>query len=429
MRTRLRQGARLAAVMAVALAPMLTGSAAGSAASSSSAVLGDSVPGPVLGGHKDSLLSPTPPPQDIEPQTTLVGKRDKDRKFRVDGPRGSRVWTVSALASHDLPQAALTAYKNAAAAVNRTDSTCQMPWTLLAGIGRVESDHGRYGGSVLSTDGVSRPAIIGIALDGRGPVAAIRDSENGRMDGDKVWDRAVGPMQFIPTTWQYAGRDGDGDGQVNPHDLDDAALAAAAYLCSGTGSMLDDGSARAAIFRYNPSDYYVALVQAFERGYRTGVFAIPSPPPPPEQADKPRKKRDRDRDDGSTPDTTASPKPKPKPSDEPSPKPSPSPTPTPKPSPSPSPKPPTLTVLEGDLVTCGAGWCVGSTPLDLGPAGQLAAQAADDFDGDGATETNTAELNGLVGFFVTLKVASGTKPAVVYLVEGYDYRFADGSFA
>jgi hypothetical protein len=377
-----------------------------------------------------------PAPQDIEPQTTLVGKSDKDRKIRVDGPRGSRVWTASALASHDLPQAALTAYKRAAAAVNRTDPACQMPWTLLAAIGRVESDHGRYGGSVLSTDGVSRPAIIGIALNGKGPVAAIRDSENGRMDGDKVWDRAVGPMQFIPTTWAYAGRDGDGDGQMNPHDLDDAALAAAGYLCSGTGSMLDDGPVTAAIFRYNPSDYYVALVQAFERGYRTGVFVIPSPPPPPDQADKPRKKsRDRDRSGAPSGGSSSNskPKPKPKPSEDPSPQPSPTPTPTPtpkpSPQPSPGPEPVKLVVLEGDLSACGTGWCVDGKALDLGPAEQLAGEAADDFDGDGTVETNTAELEGLAGFFVTLKVASGSKPAKVYVLEGFRYRNADGSFA
>ncbi|MGZ8743244.1 MAG: lytic murein transglycosylase [Nocardioides sp.] len=415
------------------LAPVLTGSGADTLAATSPLVGSDA---PVVPGPRETLLSPTPAPQDIEPQTTLVAKKDKNRKIRVDGPRGSRVWTASALASHDLPQAALTAYEDAAAAINRTDPSCQMPWTLLAGIGRVESDHGRYGGSVLSTDGVSRPAIIGIALNGKGPVAAIRDSENGRMDGDKVWDRAVGPMQFIPTTWAFAGRDGDGDGRMNPHDLDDAALAAAGYLCSGSGSMLDDGSATAGIFRYNPSDYYVALVQAFERGYRTGVFVIPSPPPPPDQVDKPRKKRrDRDRTDAPSGDTSTTPKPtpKPKPSDDPNPQPSPTPSPTPSPKPtpkpSPSPQPPKLSVLEGDLSACGAGWCVGGTALDLGPAGQLASEAADDFDGDGTVETNTAELEGLAGFFVTLKVASDSKPAKVYVLEGYDYRYADGSFA
>ena len=78
---------------------------------------------------------------------------------------------------------------------------CGLPWTLLAAIGRVESDHGRYGGSELGFDGRPQPAIVGIALNGQGPVRAIADTDGGQWDGDRVWDRAVGPMQFIPGTW------------------------------------------------------------------------------------------------------------------------------------------------------------------------------------------------------------------------------------
>jgi hypothetical protein len=350
---------------------------------------------------------------------------------------------VSSLASHDLPQAALTAYRNAAAALAQSDPSCQLPWTLLAGIGRVESDHGRYGGSVLSSDGVSRPAIIGVALNGRGPVAAIHDTDDGRLDGDKVWDRAVGPMQFIPSTWEWAGRDGVGNGKADPDDIDDTALAAAAYLCSGSGSMLDDASAKAAIFRYNPSDYYVALVQAFERGYRTGIFVIPSPAPPADETDGPKKKHRHHRAGHKAADSgkataTAAPKPKPAaqddPSPTPSPKPSPKPSPTPKPSPSPSPTPdpspsgPVLVTLSGSLAACD-GWCVGSTKLDLGPDGQLAGTAVHDFDGDGTTESMADELTGLAGRQGSLQVAEGAGPAVVYVIDGHDYRFADGTFA
>ena len=188
------------------------------------------------------------------------------------------MWTASSLAEHDLPSAALRAYKRAASSIDTTDPGCHLPWTLLAGIGRVESDHGRYGGSVLGNDGVPRPAIVGVALNGKGPVAAISDTDHGSFDGDTVWDRAVGPMQFIPSTWLGgAGRDGDGDGVESPNDIDDAALAAAAYLCGSGGDLSGTAAEDAAVFRYNPSDYYVALVTAFARGYRTGVFVIPSP--------------------------------------------------------------------------------------------------------------------------------------------------------
>ena len=399
-------------------------------------------------------LSHVPPglrPQVVAEQVTIAAglslrtKADRNRKISVTSSKGSRVWTASALAEHDLPSAAMRAYTNAARSIDATDPGCHLPWTLLAGIGRVESDHGRYGGSVLGNDGVPRPAIIGVALDGKGPVAAIRDTDHGAFDGDTVWDRAVGPMQFIPSTWEWAGRDGDGDGKVNPDDIDDTALAAAAYLCSGSGSMLDDAAAKAAIFRYNPSDYYVALVQAFEQGYRTGIFVLPSPPPP-GQDDGPKKHRhhkaaDKKKAHHAATTTKATPKPaaddpspkpsspSPKPSPSPSPKPSPTPSPTPKPSPSPSPSGPSLVTLSGSLTACDGGWCVGTRNLDLGPGTQLSGTAAHDFDGDGATESMTDELTGMAGTDVTLQVGDGTTPAVVYVIDGVDYRFADGTFA
>ena len=72
---------------------------------------------------------------------------------------------------------------------------------MVAAIGQVESDHGRYGGASVLANGMTAPSIVGLPLNGRGPVAAIHDTDNGVYDGDKVWDRAVGPMQFIPTTW------------------------------------------------------------------------------------------------------------------------------------------------------------------------------------------------------------------------------------
>ncbi|MFP5252583.1 MAG: lytic murein transglycosylase [Actinomycetes bacterium] len=436
MRWRIRHGTGFVAAATLALTPVLGGAQAPlvDAAPRLSADWVDVLPNLP---EEEGLAAHPPVPQQIAPQVTLVARSDGAREIRLEGPRGARVWTASALASHDLPQAALDAYKRAAATTARLDPSCRLPWTLLAGIGRVESDHGRYGGAVLSTDGVSRPAIIGIALDGRGPVAAIRDSDDGRMDRDPVWDRAVGPMQFIPTTWAYAGRDGDGDGERNPHDLDDAALAAAGYLCSGSGSLLDDASAKAAIFRYNPSDYYVALVQAFERGYRTGVFVLPSPPPPPDETDRPRKKRKPRETVRETREATTPPR-SPKPSGDgsvtptspkPSPKPSPTPTPTKQPSPTPSPTAdgPELVTLTGTLTACDGGWCVGGTRLDLGPDAQGGADAAHDYDGDTVIETNAGELDGLVGRSVSVQVEKGS--GVLYVLQGKDYRFADGTFA
>ena len=376
----------------------------------------------------------------------------KRGKVLVSSPKGTREWSASSMSDHGLPSAADRAYRTAARTMAGLDPSCQLPWTLLAGIGRVESDHGRYGGSTLGQDGVSHPLIIGVPLNGIGPVAAIHDSDNGKLDKDRVWDRAVGPMQFIPTTWAGAGRDGDSDGVKSPNDIDDAALAAAGYLCSGSGSVLSEAGMAAAVLSYNHDDYYVALVMSFERGYRTGSFVMPSPPAPEESATTDRAKRKAkskrtDAEKSSKPSATASPRPRPRPSSGPtatsSPKPSPKPTtkptpkppkPTPKP-PKPTPKPPkptptgpTLVSVSGTFSACG-GWCVGGFSLDLGPSGQRAARAAADFDGDGSTETNAAEFTGLSGSSVTLLAEKSGSVAVVYTIDGEDYRFGDGSFA
>jgi membrane-bound lytic murein transglycosylase B len=385
-----------------------------------------------------------------------AGKGNARRKVRVSGPKGTRMWSASAMSDHNVPAAAVRAYRTAARTMASVDPSCQLPWTLLAGIGKVESDHGRYGGATLGRDGVSHPLIIGIALNGVGPVAAIRDSDNGRLDKDKVWDRAVGPMQFIPTTWADAARDGDGDGTRTPNDIDDAALAAAGYLCSGSGSVLGEAAMGAAVYRYNQDDYYVALVLSLERGYRTGVFVIPSPPVPAEdETTDPRRKKKHHKADrghagakprgqrpaGSKDGGSAEDKPKTKPSTKPSTKPAskpppksssePSPKPSPQPSPSPEPTGPLLSTLSGSIHECSAssGWCLDDIPLDLGPVvfGEV---AADDFDGDQATESNAEELKGLIAGGTTLTVeqkASGV--AVVYLINGKDYRLGDGSLA
>ncbi|MGH3994059.1 MAG: lytic murein transglycosylase, partial [Pseudonocardiaceae bacterium] len=75
-----------------------------------------------------------------------------------------------------------------------------------------------------------------------------------------AYDRAVGPMQFIPSTWARWASDGDGDGQADPHDIDDAAVTAARYLCA---DRRDVGTARgwwAAVLSYNNSVDYAQRV-------------------------------------------------------------------------------------------------------------------------------------------------------------------------
>ncbi len=176
-----------------------------------------------------------------------------------------------------IPQAALSAYQRAEAVINKADRGCRIPWELIAAIGRVESDHGRFGGNVLDDEGVARPGIYGIALNGRNNTQRIGDTDGGQYDDDTKWDRAVGPMQFIPSTWSVVGVDGDSDGTRDPQDIDDAALATAVYLCSGDDDLSAEKGQRASVYRYNHSNAYVDLVLSIMQAYMDGDFsAVPT---------------------------------------------------------------------------------------------------------------------------------------------------------
>ena len=74
-------------------------------------------------------------------------------------------------------------------------------------------------------------------MNGRNGTALIKDTDAGQYDGDSRYDRAVGPMQFIPSTWAIVGVDADNDGRRDPQDIYDASLASAVYLCSGQGDL------------------------------------------------------------------------------------------------------------------------------------------------------------------------------------------------
>lgn len=177
----------------------------------------------------------------------------------------------------DIPQAALSAYQRAEAVINEADTGCNLTWELIAAIGRVESDHGRFGGNALDERGVARPGIYGIALNGRNDTQRILDTDAGQYDDDTRFDRAVGPMQFIPSTWSVVGVDGDNDGTRDPQDIDDAALATAVYLCSGDDDLSTEKGQRASVYRYNHSNAYVDLVLEIMQAYLDGDFsAVPT---------------------------------------------------------------------------------------------------------------------------------------------------------
>ncbi len=189
-----------------------------------------------------------------------------------DGDRADFDQIVANSSTNGIPASALAAYQRAETVINAADKSCQITWQLIAAIGRVESNHGRFGGSALDAEGLSQPGIFGIALNGTQNTATIRDTDAGRYDNDSVFDRAVGPMQFIPSTWAVVGVDADGDGERNPQDIDDAALATAVYLCSGSDDLSTLGGQRAAVFRYNHSQAYVDLVLSIMENYLAGDF-------------------------------------------------------------------------------------------------------------------------------------------------------------
>jgi hypothetical protein len=187
-------------------------------------------------------------------------------------PPGNSDKVLSSASTNGIPAAALAAYQRAAQVIDSADPACNLEWPLIAAIGRVESNHGTYGGNRLTSEGVSTPGIIGIRLDGSNGTAKITDTDAGQYDGDKKFDRAVGPMQFIPSTWSVVGVDGDGDGERNPQDIDDAALATAVYLCSGDENLGTREGQESAVYRYNHSDEYVKLVLSIMEAYAAGDY-------------------------------------------------------------------------------------------------------------------------------------------------------------
>ncbi|WP_307810583.1 lytic transglycosylase domain-containing protein [Tomitella biformata] len=170
-----------------------------------------------------------------------------------------------------ISQTALEAYGFAAAVLAQSAPGCGVGWTTIAGIGSVESGHGTHNGASVGPDGNVAPPIRGIALDGRPGVALIMDTDGGRLDGDAVHDRALGPTQFIPETWERWGVDANGDGVADPDSIDDAALTTARYLCASTDTMTTAEGWSKALFTYNMSTQYALDVQHRANAYAAGL--------------------------------------------------------------------------------------------------------------------------------------------------------------
>lgn len=186
-----------------------------------------------------------------------------------------------------VPTPALAAYQRAEAVLAQADQRCRLDWTLVAAVGHVVTGHGGKAGSELDEDGLMKPRYAGDPLkdeEGR----RIPDSDAGRVDGDKRFDRPVGPMQLSPATWAVVGVDGDGDGRRDPHDIDDAALAVAVLMCSGDGSLQQRAGRVDGVSRVNDNATFIATVLAVDRAYQAqlaaavdiGPVVVPSVAPP-----------------------------------------------------------------------------------------------------------------------------------------------------
>jgi hypothetical protein len=147
----------------------------------------------------------------------------------TDVDRYAADWPTSDEARSDVPGDLLLTYQ-------RQSLNCPgLPWPVVAGIGKAETDHNRAPGT----------------------------SEAG----------AVGPMQFLPATWEEYQADGDGDGVADVEDEDDAIAGAVRLLCRNGGD--DPATLRAAIHTYNQSDEYVDQVLRIARSYTTGTIEAP----------------------------------------------------------------------------------------------------------------------------------------------------------
>lgn len=204
-----------------------------------------SKPRPVLSAVGRGPLYPEPPPEAIASSSVAP----------------SRVLAI--------PVTVFSAYLRAADAVALSEPKCRLTWPVLAAIGRVESHHARNG-DVTPQGDITHP-VFGPVLDGRNGTAAISDH-----NGHPV--RAIGPMQFLPATWEKWASDGNGDGRGDPQNVFDASLAAGRYLCSDSEDLATQTGVHHALRRYNDSEQYADTVMHWIRAYAREEISVPDQP-------------------------------------------------------------------------------------------------------------------------------------------------------
>lgn len=176
-------------------------------------------------------------------------------------------WAASVAEAVQVPVVAMQAYGYAQIVMERTRPGCHLSWTTLAAIGQVESTQGQSGGAELLESGRSVPAIAGPLLDGKGGRPEVKDTDAGAFDGDSRFDRAMGPLHLMPTIWRAQAIDADDDGILDPYDLDDAALALARLLCSGTQDLSNATGWNTAVGRFHGGTTYARSIFTIANDY------------------------------------------------------------------------------------------------------------------------------------------------------------------
>ncbi|MFJ6072598.1 lytic murein transglycosylase [Streptomyces sp. NPDC093065] len=265
-RGRTRKGLRTTALAVAAVAALTASQAPGLTPDAKDTHAGPAADDPVP-PTADGPFAELDPPGDGSYHTELPPLTTRD-----GGPVSSVPVRDRIRAQSGIPATVLRAYRAAETAVGRTDPGCRLPWELLAAIGKVESGQAR--GGAVDRNGTTLSRITGPPLNGRG-FALIRDTDGGAHDGDTVYDRAVGPMQFLPSTWARWGADGNADGRADPNNVFDAALAAGHYLCAGDRDLGRGADLDRAILSYNNSRTYLETVRYWLEFYRRGVHTVP----------------------------------------------------------------------------------------------------------------------------------------------------------
>ncbi|MFI8516399.1 lytic transglycosylase [Streptomyces sp. NPDC085481] len=260
---RLRRGATSGAVVAAAVAAL-----AASQAPDMAPPPADNASGDVPVGAGDTTTPPDGSASGNSPYYTDLPPLNTPNK--PGAPTNLPIITGPAEAG--IPASVLAAYKRAEESIRSTDPSCNLPWQLLAGIGKVESGQAR--GGKVDANGTTTSPILGPVLNGVG-FANISDTDKGLYDGDSVHDRAIGPMQFIPATWATWGQDANGDGKKDPNNIYDAAQAAGLYLCANERNLAVKADLDRAILSYNHSTEYLNTVLSWFEYYKRGTHQVP----------------------------------------------------------------------------------------------------------------------------------------------------------